>query len=189
MQSRKSEYMILLWSKFLLIRISKCSKFTNHLCHYLQPPKFQFYDPKTPFFTSPRFLPPTKVEKCKIVDAIISHGCFLRECSVQHSIVGIRSRLESGVELQDTMMMGADYYQTETEIASLLAEGNVPVGVGENTKIRNCIIDKNAKIGRNVIITNADGVDEADKTKEGFYIRSGITVILKNATIKDGTVI
>ncbi|GAU34955.1 hypothetical protein TSUD_312860 [Trifolium subterraneum] len=124
-----------------------------------------------------------------IVDAIISHGCFLRECSVQHSIVGIRSRLESGVELQDTMMMGADYYQTETEIASLLAEGNVPVGVGENTKIRNCIIDKNAKIGRNVIITNADGVDEADKTKEGFYIRSGITVILKNATIKDGTVI
>ncbi|KAL5073961.1 hypothetical protein RYX36_012945 [Vicia faba] len=119
-------------------------------------PKFQFYDPKTPFFTSPRFLPPTKVEKCKIVDAIISHGCFLRECSVQHSIVGIRSRLESGVELQDTMMMGADYYQTEAEIASLLAEGNVPIGVGENTKIRNCIIDKNAKIGRNVTITNAD---------------------------------
>lgn len=152
-------------------------------------PKFQFYDPKTPFFTSPRFLPPTKVEKCKIVDAIISHGCFLRECSVQHSIVGIRSRLESGVELQDTMMMGADYYQTESEIASLLAEGKVPVGVGENTKIRNCIIDKNARIGRNAIITNADGVEEADKTKEGFYIRSGITVILKNATIQDGTVI
>lgn len=152
-------------------------------------PKFQFYDPKTPFFTSPRFLPPTKVEKCKIVDAIISHGCFLRECSVQHSIVGIRSRLESGVELQDTMMMGADYYQTESEIASLLAEGKVPVGVGENTKIRNCIIDKNAKIGRNAIITNADGVEEADRTKEGFYIRSGITVILKNATIQDGTVI
>nr|AFK49198.1 unknown [Medicago truncatula] len=87
------------------------------------------------------------------------------------------------------MMMGADYYQTESEIAFLLAEGKVPVGVGENTKIRNCIIDKNAKIGRNAIITNADGVEEADRTKEGFYIRSGITVILKNATIQDGTVI
>ncbi|KAJ1375568.1 Trimeric LpxA-like superfamily [Sesbania bispinosa] len=124
-----------------------------------------------------------------IVDAIISHGCFLRECSVQHSIVGVRSRLESCVELQDTMMMGADYYQTEPEITSLRAEGKVPIGVGENTKIRNCIIDKNAKIGRNVIIANADGVQEADKTKEGFYIRSGITIILKNATIKDGTVI
>lgn len=165
------------------------SFFDANLALTEQPPKFEFYDPKTPFFTSPRFLPPTKVEKCKIVDAIISHGCFLRECSVQHSIVGIRSRLESGVELQDTMMMGADYYQTESEIASLLAEGKVPVGVGENTKIRNCIIDKNAKIGRNVVIANTDGVQEADKPKEGFYIRSGLTIILKNATIEDGTVI
>ena len=92
---------------------------------YMQPPKFEFYDPKTPFYTSPRFLPPTKVDRCRvwlqalvyiviiiwlsylmanwllqIVDAIISHGCFLRECSVQHSIVGVRSRLESGVELE-----------------------------------------------------------------------------------------
>ncbi|WVZ20493.1 hypothetical protein V8G54_007815 [Vigna mungo] len=133
------------------------SFFDANLALTEQPPKFEFYDPKTPFFTSPRFLPPTKVEKCKIVDAIISHGCFLRDCSVQHSIVGVRSRLESGVELQDTMMMGADYYQTESEIASLLAEGK--------------------------------GVQEADRAKEGFYIRSGITITLKNATIKDGTVI
>ncbi|KAJ9704757.1 hypothetical protein PVL29_003011 [Vitis rotundifolia] len=65
-----------------------------------QFPKFEFYDPKTPIFTSPRFLPPTKIEKCQIVDAIISHGCFLRECSVNHSIVGERSRLDYGVELK-----------------------------------------------------------------------------------------
>lgn len=165
------------------------SLFDANLALTEQPPKFEFYDPKTPFYTSPRFLPPTKVEKCRILDAIISHGCFLRECSVQHSIVGVRSRLEHGVELKDTMMMGADYYQTESEIASLLAEGKVPIGVGENTKIRNCIIDKNAKIGRNVVIENGDDVQEADRPDEGFYIRSGITVILKNATIKDATVI
>jgi len=154
-----------------------------------QPPKFDFNDPKTPFYTSPRFLPPTKVEQCRILDAIVSHGCFLRECSVEHSIVGVRSRLEYGVELKDTMMMGADYYQTESEIASLLAEGKVPIGVGQNTKIRNCIIDKNAKIGRNVVIANGDTIQEGDRPDEGFYIRSGITVILKNATIKDGLVI
>ncbi|KAG6783765.1 hypothetical protein POTOM_009439 [Populus tomentosa] len=165
------------------------SLFDANLALTEQPPKFEFYDPKTPFFTSPRFLPPTKVDKCRIVEAIISHGCFLRDCSVQHSIVGVRSRLESGVELTDTMMMGADYYQTESEIASLLAEGKVPIGVGQNTKIRNCIIDKNAKIGKDVIITNADGVQEADRPSEGFYIRSGITAVLKNATIKDGTII
>ncbi|KAG4964827.1 hypothetical protein JHK84_039451 [Glycine max] len=108
----------------------------------------------------------------QIVDAIISHGCFLSECRVQHSIVGVRSRLESGSELQDTMMMGADYYQTDSEIATLLKEGKVPIGVGENTKIR-C----------------HDGVQEADRPMEGFYIRSGIVVVANNATIEDGTVI
>ncbi|KAI6701190.1 hypothetical protein NL676_015514 [Syzygium grande] len=152
-------------------------------------PKFEFYDPKTPFFTSPRFLPPTKIDNCKIKDAIISHGCFLRECSVEHSIVGERSRLDSGVELKDTVMMGADCYQTESEIASLLAEGKVPIGIGKSTKIRKCIIDKNAKIGKDVAIVNKDGVEEADRPEDGFYIRSGITVILEKATIKDGTVI
>ncbi|KAM7258506.1 hypothetical protein ACFE04_014247 [Oxalis oulophora] len=165
------------------------SFFDANLALTEQPPKFEFYDSLTPFYTSPRFLPPTKVDKCKIVEAIISHGCFLHECSIEHSIVGVRSRLETGVELKDTMMMGADYYQTESEIASMLAEGKVPIGVGRDTKITNCIIDKNAKIGKDVIIANTDNVEEAERPSEGFFIRSGITVVLKNATIKDGTVI
>ncbi|XP_022763239.1 glucose-1-phosphate adenylyltransferase large subunit 1-like [Durio zibethinus] len=152
-------------------------------------PKFEFYDPKTPFYTSPRYLPPTKIDKCRIKDALISHGCFLRECSVQHSVVGERSRLDFGVELQDTVMLGADCYQTESEIASLLAEGKVPIGIGRNTKIRSCIIDKNAKIGKDVVIVNKAGVQEAARPEEGFYIRSGITIILEKATIEDGTVI
>ncbi|XP_061353810.1 glucose-1-phosphate adenylyltransferase large subunit 1-like [Gastrolobium bilobum] len=152
-------------------------------------PMFKFYDPKTPIFTSPRFLPPTKIDKCRIVDAIISHGCFLSGCTVQNSIVGERSRLDYGVELLDTVMMGAASYQTESEIASLLAEGKVPIGIGSNTKIRKCIIDKNAKIGKDVIIMNKDGIQEADRPEDGFYIRSGITIIMEKATIEDGTVI
>ncbi|KAI5393993.1 Glucose-1-phosphate adenylyltransferase large subunit 1 [Lathyrus oleraceus] len=154
-----------------------------------ESPMFKFYDPKTPIFTSPRFLPPTKIDKCRIVDAIISHGCFLRECSVQHSIVGERSRLDYGVELKDTIMMGADYYQTESEIASELAEGKVPIGIGRNNKTRKCIIDKNARIGKDVIIMNKDGVQEADRPRDGFYIRSGITIVMEKATIEDGTII
>lgn len=165
------------------------SFFDANLALTEQPPRFDFNDPKTPFFTSPRFLPPTKVERCRIVDAIISHGCFLRDCSVEHSVIGIRSRLDEGVELKDIMMIGADYYQTDSEIAAMLANGRVPIGVGQNTKITNCIIDKNAKIGKDVVIANKDNVEEADRSDEGFYIRSGITVILKNATIKDGTIV
>lgn len=154
-----------------------------------QSPKFRFYDAAKPIFTSPRYLPPTKIEKCRILDSIVSHGCFLRECSVEHSIVGIRSRLESGAELKDVMMMGADVYETEAERAAFLADGKVPIGVGENTKIKDCIIDKNARIGRNVIIENKDHVQEGERPAEGFYIRSGITVILKDSIIKDGTLI
>ncbi|KAK3443235.1 hypothetical protein EUGRSUZ_B03259 [Eucalyptus grandis] len=181
------------------------SFFDTNLAVTEQPPKFEFYDLQTPFYTSPRFLPPSKVEKCRIVGAIISHGCFLQECSIEHSIVGVRLRLDYDVEFKDTVMMGSDYYQTEAEIASLLAQGKVPIGVGQNTKIRivcnpstdkfPCfsflkeLHNKNARIGKNVVIHNTDGVQEADSPEEGFYIRSGITVILKNATIKDGTVV
>jgi hypothetical protein len=134
------------------------SFFDANLALAAQPPKFHFYDPMKPIFTSPQFLPPTKIEKCQVLDSIISQGCFLRECTVEHSVIGIRSRLEYGAELKETMMMGVDYYETEAEIASLLAEGKVPIGVGENTKkkIRNCIIDKNARIGKNVVIANSD---------------------------------
>ncbi|CAN6482008.1 unnamed protein product [Victoria cruziana] len=140
-------------------------------------------------YTSPRNLPPTKVDDCKIVDSIVSHGSFLDHCLVEHSVVGIRSRINSNVHLKDTVMLGADYYETDAEITSLLAEGRVPIGIGENTKIRNCIIDKNARIGKDVTIMNSEGVQEADRSSEGFYIRSGITIILKNSTIKDGSVI
>ncbi|EPS60253.1 glucose-1-phosphate adenylyltransferase, partial [Genlisea aurea] len=177
------------------------SFFDANLALTEQSPKFSFNDPKTPFYTSPLYLPPTKVEKCRaserkttrerllIIDAIVSHGCFLRECSVEYSIVGVRSRLDCGVELKDTIMMGADYYQTDAEIASLLAQGKVPIGVGRNTKISKCIIDKNARIGKDVVIGNRDNVEEAERGEDGFYIRSGITIILKNSTIKDGMVI
>ncbi|KAK2969445.1 hypothetical protein RJ640_011342, partial [Escallonia rubra] len=122
----------------------------------------------------------------QIVDSIISHGSFLTDCFTEHSVVGIRSRINSNVHLKDTVMLGADYYETDAEISSLLAEGRVPIGIGENTKIRECIIDKNARIGKNVTIANSEGIQEADRSSEGFYIRSGITVILKNSTIQDG---
>ncbi|KAL5060803.1 hypothetical protein RYX36_032407 [Vicia faba] len=100
-----------------------------------KPPKFQLYDQSKHIFTCPRFLPPTKMEKCQVINSLISDGGFLRECTVEHSIVGIRLRLDHGVLLKDTLMMGADYYQTEAEIASLLAVGDVPMGIGKNTKI------------------------------------------------------
>ncbi|KAF7151142.1 hypothetical protein RHSIM_Rhsim02G0021200 [Rhododendron simsii] len=165
------------------------SFFEANLALTAHPPKFSFYNATKPMYTSRRNLPPTKIDNSKIVDSIVSHGSFLTNCFIEHSVVGIRSRINSNVHLKDTVMLGADNYETDAEIASLLAEGRVPIGIGENTKIKDCIIDKNARIGRNVVIANSEGIQEADRSSEGFYIRSGITVILKNSTILDGLAI
>lgn len=165
------------------------SFFEANLALTEHPGAFSFYDAAKPIYTSRRNLPPSKIDNSKLIDSIISHGSFLTNCLIEHSIVGIRSRVGSNVQLKDTVMLGADYYETEAEVAALLAEGNVPIGIGENTKIQECIIDKNARVGKNVIIANSEGIQEADRSSDGFYIRSGITVILKNSVIKDGVVI
>lgn len=165
------------------------SFFDANLALTAQPPQFSFYDAAKPIFTSPRYLPPTSIEQCMIKDSIVSHGCFLKNCSVEHSIVGVRSRLEFGSVLKDTMMMGADYYETEDEVAAMLKNGKIPLGVGENSRISNCIIDKNARVGKNVIIANTDNVQESARPELGFYIKTGVTVIEKNGIIRDGTVI
>ncbi|KAF6173533.1 hypothetical protein GIB67_042663 [Kingdonia uniflora] len=165
------------------------SFFEANLALTAHPPSFSFYDAAKPMYTSRRNLPPTKIDNSRIIDSIVSHGSFLNNALIEHSVVGIRSRINSNTHLKDTVMLGADYYEMDAEVASLLAEGRVPIGIGENTKISNCIIDKNARIGKNVVIANSEGIQEAQRPTEGFYIKSGITVILKNSTITDGLVI
>lgn len=165
------------------------SFFEANLALTEHPPRFSFYDATKPIYTSRRNLPPSKIDSSKIVDSIVSHGSFLNNCFIEHSVVGIRSRINANVHLKDTVMLGADFYETDAEVAAQFAEGKAPIGIGENTKIKDCIIDKNARIGKNVVIANSEGIQEADRSSEGFYIRSGISVILKNSTIPDGFVI
>ncbi|XP_054805818.1 glucose-1-phosphate adenylyltransferase large subunit 1, chloroplastic isoform X2 [Prosopis cineraria] len=112
------------------------SFFKANLALTEHPPRFSFYDAAKPMYTSRRNLPPSKIDNCRIVDSIISHGSFLTNSSIEHSVVGIRSRINSGVHLKDTVMLGADFYETDSERAALLAEGRVPVGIGENAKIK-----------------------------------------------------
>lgn len=153
------------------------------------PPNFEFYNAEAPIYTSPRFLPPAKIERCHVKDAIISHGAYLSDCSVEDSIVGLRSRVEKGCKIKRTMIIGADYYESDDKRAAILASGGVPVGIGENTVIENAIIDKNARVGKNCVITNKDKIEDLQDEERGIFIRSGIVTILRNCTIPDGTVI
>ena len=152
-------------------------------------PPFSFYDEKFPIYTRPRYLPPSKLVDAQITNSIVGEGSILKSCSIHHCVLGVRSRIESDVVLQDTLLMGADFFESSDERAVLRERGGIPVGVGQGTTVKRAILDKNARIGSNVTIVNKDHVDEADRSDQGFYIRNGIVVVVKNATIQDGTVI
>lgn len=152
-------------------------------------PPFSFYDEEAPIYTRPRYLPPSKLLNCQVTESIIGEGCILKDCRIHHSVLGVRSRVESGCVIEESLLMGADFYQPFVERQCTLEKGNIPVGIGTDTIIRRAIVDKNARIGHDVKIINKDNVQEAQRENEGFYIRSGIVVVLKNAVIPDGTII
>merc|ERR1712086_861547 len=131
-----------------------------------------------PIYTSPRFLPPAKIQKSKVKDSIISHGATLQACTINEAIIGLRSRVEEGCVIDRAMIMGADFYESKEEQEALVADGKIPVGIGANSVISNAIIDKNARVGKNCVITNKDGVEELKNEDEGYYIRSGIVTVL-----------
>ena len=164
--------------------------FNANLTLTQQPsPPFSFYDEMAPIYTRGRHLPPTKMLNCSVTESMIGEGCILKECRIHHSVVGVRSRIESGCTIEDALVMGSDFYESLPERAANLDLGPIPVGIGTGNTIRRAIIDKNARIGKNVTIINKEGIEEANREEFGFYIRSGIVVVIKNMSIPDGTII
>ena len=141
-------------------------------------PRFNFYDQESPIYSHPRFLPSSRVEKCDIEHAIISEGCVLNESVIRNSVIGIRSFIRKDAKVVDTLMMGADYYDNSSS-------RQIPLGIGEGSLVTGAILDKNARIGSGVIISNKDNLDYYDG--ENYYIRDKIVIIPKHSVIKDGT--
>ena len=141
-------------------------------------PEFNFYEEKHRLFTHPRFLPGSKIEGANITLSIINEGCRIGKAKINRSIVGIRSIISDGVELDHVVHNGADNYSNDGIGA------NVPGGIGENTVIKRAIIDKNVKIGKDVILDNRNGIEEIDF--EYCAIRNGIIVVPTRTEIPDG---
>jgi glucose-1-phosphate adenylyltransferase len=152
-------------------------------------PPFSFYDEEAPIYTRARYLPPSKLLNCQVTESMIGEGSILKHCRIHHSVLGIRSRIEAGCIIEDSLLMGSDFYEPFTERRSECETGTIALGIGANSTIRRAIIDKNTRIGCDVQIINKDRVEEADREKEGFIIRNGIVVVIKNAVIPDGMVI
>jgi len=152
-------------------------------------PKFNFFDTEAPIYTRSRYLPPSKIHNCDIDNSLISEGCILNGVYARNSIIGLRSRIDNGVRIENSIIMGADYFESLDDLKSNLEKGVPHIGIGEKTIIRRSIIDKNARIGRNVQLINCRSVENEDSQDGSYYIRDGIIVIPKNAVIPDGTVI
>jgi glucose-1-phosphate adenylyltransferase len=145
-------------------------------------PPFNLFDERHPLYTHYRFLPGPKINEGRIDQSILNSGCIVERATITRSIVGVRERVGAGTTIADSIVMGADYYELPWE-----EKDRVPIGIGRRCVIRRAIIDKNARIGNRVVLVNRKGLETFDDPAERYYIRSGIIVVPKGATIEDGT--
>ena len=150
-------------------------------------PRFNFFDMSAPIFSRPRFLPGSKINGAQIDHAVISDGCIINHSIISHSIVGLRCIVGAGTVLSRSILLGSDYYESLESIVDHEKTGKPRIGIGANCRIENAIIDKNARIGDNVVISPAGKPDKVDH--ENYYIRDGIVIIPKNGIIPHGMVI
>ena len=150
-------------------------------------PRFNFFDMAAPIFSRPRFLPGSKINNAQIDHAVISDGCILNQSRITNSIVGVRSIVGAGTELNRVILLGCDFYESQESIAANQQASRPRIGVGVNTRIENAIVDKNARIGDNVVISPAGKPDKVDHPL--YYIRDGIVIIPKSGIVPHGTVI
>ena len=150
-------------------------------------PRFNFFDMASPVFSRPRFLPGSKINGAQIDHAIVSDGCIINHAKISHSVIGIRSQVNSGSDLNRVILMGGDYYESQSSINENETSGRPRMGIGNNTRIENAIIDKNARIGDNVTISPAGKPDNVDHPL--YFIRDGIVIIPKGGVVPHGTVI
>lgn len=156
--------------------------FEAHMGMLREPPVFSFNESHWPIFTRPRFLPNINAINCNLENCRVAEGSTLQGATIRHSVIGLRSHIRSNAVVEDSILMGADYYEHETQSSC-----PIPIGVGERCVIKRAIVDKNVRIGNGVTILNSNNVREADH--ELHHIRDGIVIIPKNTVIPDGTVI
>jgi glucose-1-phosphate adenylyltransferase len=147
-------------------------------------PPFRFYHPKKPIFTRPRFLSASRLIDAHIDHALVAEGCYINRCTVDASIVGIRTKIDERARVSRSVLLGADYYEADEDE---VGDRSVPLGIGRDSVLDRVIVDKNARIGRGVTLVNEKGIDHADG--ENYVIRNGIIVVPKDGVIRDGTIV
>lgn len=160
------------------------SYYTANLALTDPQPQFALYDPSLRLFTRPRFLPGASMREVYLKRAMVCAGSRLEHGSVEHSILGTRTVAKAGIRIMDSVVCGADFYETSDQLDYNRANDRPDVGIGGDTVIRKAIIDKNARIGYNVRIEPPENCPDSDG--EGYAVRDGIVIVEKDAVIRDG---
>ncbi len=151
-------------------------------------PPFDFHSPEGVIYTRMRFLPASRISGARLEQCLISDGCVLEAgAQIEHSAIGVRSRIGRNATVRDTVIIGADRFETDAERAANRERGIPDFIVGDGTVIERAILDKDCRIGRDVRILNSKGVQDAEG--DNYVIRDGIVVIPKGGVVADGTVI
>ncbi len=156
------------------------SYYNVHMQMCSDTPPFDLFEPARIIYTHPRYLPGSRLTDARIKESIICEGSRIFKASIHNSIIGIRSIVREGASIDRTIMMGADYLETPAT-----RRGTLPIGIGAHCVIRNAIIDKNACIGNNVVIRGSAKLRDCDG--DGYAVRDGLVIVMKNAAIPNGT--
>ncbi len=146
---------------------------------------FELFEPDSPVYSRPRFLPPTRMNDTTIRNSLVADGCQIGAGTViENSVIGLRSIIGPNVHIKDSILMGADYY--ETGGISDMGSVQVPIGFGEGCVIQSAIVDKNCRIGARAQIINGENFDTYDDPDAVCMVRDGIPVVVKNSELPLG---
>jgi len=160
--------------------------YESNLATLAPTPPFEFVEEEAPIFTRARFLPPTMVMEGNITNSMIADGCQIGSgCTIKNSVVGLRSVIEENVTIEDSVLMGCDYYATRMETEADESSGRPRMKIGSGSVIKGAIVDKNCHIGNNVRVVNSDNLPDKEYA-EGVTIVDGIPVVEKGACLPDG---
>lgn len=144
-------------------------------------PAFNLYDNRRPIYTRARMLPPSKYFGTVFRKVLVAEGCIIHAERIERAVIGIRSRIGEYTVIANTFVMGNDYFQRLEELTD---DGQTPIGIGKHCIIENCIVDKNCRIGDNVVIRGSKDLPNEETSTHAIV--DGIVVLKKGAVIPSG---
>jgi glucose-1-phosphate adenylyltransferase len=149
-------------------------------------PPFDFHSPEGIIYTRMRFLPPSRTHSAHLEECLTSDGCVIhRGADLRRCVIGVRTCIGPHVTLRETVVNGADRFETDQDRAANRAQGIPDLGIGEGSVVERAILDRDCRIGAGARLVNRHNLQEAEG--ENYVIRNGILVIPNGAVIPDGT--